>query len=330
MGIATEQSHTNKLRYKSFLNSFEQSSAVAIESASHAFFETDAHIDIAHPINKMTGGTGYFEDFIHPLYQAFSGLQRQNSILLGGQYLDTEWVTTTGYYTGHFNKPWLNIAPSHNLAFLRFGEFHQIKNDKVVASQIFLGIAELIIALGRWPLAPSQGYEGVVPGPATQDGLALAPANRELSTRSGKLVESMLMQLTSEDAAWRQYWDEKMLWYGPGGFGSYATIDAFHDFQVPFEKTFEGWGDGRQDGISGVGIQCKSGDGNYAFLSGWPAITGIQRQPFMGIDTTNTRIYLRDCDWWRCQNGKIMENWCMVDTLHLAKQLGRDVIEEIG
>ena len=138
------------------------------------------------------------------------------------------------------------------------------------------------------------------------------------------------MQLTSPDAAWRPYWDDKMFWFGPGGFGTYATVDAFQAFQVPFEQTFEGWGDGKAQGVAGVGVACKAGDGDYAFLSGWPAITGVHVKPFMGIGATGKRIYLRDCDWWRCENGKIMENWCMVDTLHLARQLGCDVIAEVA
>ncbi len=40
----------------------------------------------------------------------------------------------------------------------------------IVESHVFLGFAELIIALGLWPLEESRGYEGVVPGPATHDG----------------------------------------------------------------------------------------------------------------------------------------------------------------
>jgi predicted ester cyclase len=53
-------------------------------------------------------------------------------------------------------------------------------------------------------------------------------------------------------------------------------------------------------------------------------------KPFLGIEPTGTRIFMRDCDWWRCANGKIIENWCMLDTLHLVLQLGRDVISEIS
>ncbi|MEM9578153.1 MAG: ester cyclase [Pseudomonadota bacterium] len=330
MGIATDQTAKNKQRYKVFLDSFETADITDVAQACAAFFDDAATIDAAHPINESSGGSGYYGDIIAPMAAAFRGFQRRNDILIGGEYLGGEWVTSMGYFCGHFRQPWLGIAPSNRLEFIRFGEFHRMEAGKVVQSHVFLGIAEMIIAMGRWPLGASKGYEGLVPGPATFDGIQLGRAPDTQSRGSGDLVENMLMQLTSPDAAWRPYWHDDMFWFGPGGFGTYVTVDAFHDFQVPFEQTFEGWGDGRPDGIEGVGVACKAGDGDYAFLSGWPAITGVQVKPFMGIETTNHRVYLRDCDWWRCKDGKIVENWCMVDTLHLAMQLGRDVIAEIG
>ena len=139
----------------------------------------------------------------------------------------------------------------------------------------------------------------------------------------------MLKRLATENAEWKPYWDDNMVWYGPGGLGTYATVKTFDEFQRPFEKTFSGWGDGKEDGISGVGADCKAGDGDYAFLHGWKMITGVHVNPFLGIAPTGNRVFMRDCDWWRCSNGKIVENWCMLDTLHLVKQLGVDVIEEL-
>jgi len=205
-----------------------------------------------------------------------------------------------------------------------------MRDGKIIQSQIFLGVAELLIDLGIWPLELMGGYEGLTPGPSTQDGISLTENEPVKSRATADLVEGMLMELASPDAAWLPYWDDRMIWYGPGGFGSYVTTEAFAAFQVPFEKTFEGWGDGTRQGIEGVGSQCKAGDGDYAFLSGWPQITGVHVKPFMGIQPTNKRIYMRDCDWWRCKDGKIIENWCMVDTLHLVHQLGRDVLSEIS
>jgi len=111
-----------------------------------------------------------------------------------------------------------------------------------------------------------------------------------------------------------------------------ATPTSFENKKTyaNYLKSFDGWGDGKEDGISGVGADCKAGDGDYAFLHGWKMITGVHVNPFLGIEPTGNRVFMRDCDWWRCSNGKIIENWCMLDTLHLVKQLGVNVIEELN
>ena len=330
MGIATDKTVENKKIYAKYLQAFETGKINAIEHAVNDIFTTKTKIDAFHPVNIATGSKEYLSDIVNPMIRSFKGFQRRDNILIGGEYQGAEWVTSTGYFLGHFDEPWLGIPPSGRLEHIRYGEFHRMQDGKIIQSQIFLGISELLIDLGLWPLKPSGGYEGVMPGPSTHDGIVLSPSDPLQSRASADLVEAMLMELTSSDCAWRPYWDDKMIWYGPGGFGSYFTKDAFEAFQVPFEQTFEGWGDGTREGITGVGAQCKSGDGDYAFLSGWPMITGVHIRPFMGITPNNRRIYMRDCDWWRCKDGKIMENWCMVDTLHLAHQLGRDILAELS
>ncbi len=329
MGIATEESARNKRLYLRFLDCFETGNPPKIADGTAEIFAQSAKIHASHPINEATDGTGYFSDVIEPIMASFKGSTRQNYIVLGGEYLGTEWVTSTGYFYGHFSKPLFGIPPSGKLAYLRFGEFHRMENGKIVESHCYLGFAELIIALGLWPLAKSQGYEGVVPGPATHDGIVVGPSKPQLSRATANLVEGMLKKLTSEDEAWRPDWDDRMVWYGPGGLGSYATVDAFAAFQRPFEQTFDGWGDGKEVGISDVGSHCKAGDGYYAFLHGWRQITGIHVKPFLGLEPTNERVFMRDCDWWRCENGKIIENWCMLDIPHLLLQLGYDLFAEV-
>ncbi len=329
MRIATDITVRNKRLYYRFLECFESRDPRAIETAVYESFDSGAKVNASHPINEACEGVGYFNDIIAPILQAFEGCTRQNYIMIGGEYLGTEWVTSTGYFHGHFNKSLLAIPPSGKLAFLRFGEFHRMENGKIVESHVYLGFAELIIALGLWPLAKSQGYEGVIPGPATHDGIVMGPSDPIRSRASADLVESMLKKLTSEDEAWRPDWDDRMVWYGPGGLGSYATVDAFATFQRPFELTFDGWGDGQEDGFTDVGSNCKSGDGDYAFLHGWRQITGIHVGPFLGLEPTNKRVFMRDCDWWRCENGKIIENWCMLDIPHVLMQLGYDVFAQL-
>ncbi|MDG1531545.1 MAG: ester cyclase [Paracoccaceae bacterium] len=326
MGIATETSYKNKTLYCQMLDSFGTG---GMEEAIADLFHNAAKVNASHPINEAQDGVGYYRDIIAPIMASLEGFTRQNYIVLGGKYLGTEWVTSTGYFHGHFSKPLFGIPASGKMAFLRFGEFHRMENGKIVESHVFLGFAELIIALGLWPLDISRGYEGVVPGPATHDGIVMGLSNPAASRTSADLVEGMLKKLATEDEAWRPFWHERMVWYGPGGLGSYATVDAFATFQQPFEQTFDGWGDGSEIDIKGVGADCKSGDGDYVFLSGWPMITGVQVKPFLGLKTTGKRVFMRDCDWWRCEDGKIIENWCMLDIPHVLLQLGYDLFAEV-
>ncbi|WP_209599327.1 ester cyclase [Ruegeria sp. HKCCSP351] len=329
MGIATETTFENKQLYRQFLESFDKGLGETMETAASEIFAATATTEASHPINAAPDGNGYISSVILPISEAFEGLTRQNYVVTGGEYLGSEWVTSTGYFHGHFKRPLCGIPPSGKLAFLRFGEFHRMEDGKIVESYVFLGFAELIIALGLWPLE-LQGYEGVVPGPATHDGIVIGPSDPAQSRSTADLVEDMLKQLTTEDQSWRPYWDDRMVWYGPGGLGSYATVDAFAEFQSPFEDTFEGWGDGKDAGVTGVGSNCKVGDGDYAFLCGWPQITGVHVKSFLGLEPTGKRVFMRDCDWWRCADGKIIENWCMLDIPHLLLQLGYDLFAQIS
>lgn len=328
MGIATETTARNKAIYATFLGNFNNGSLQDIHTATTDVFDSTAEINASHPINEATSGEGYYTDIIVPIARAFDGFTRQNYVMIGGEYLGTEWVTSTGYFYGHFNQHLFGIPPSGKMVFLRFGEFHRMEDGRIVETHVYLGFAELIIALGLWQLAPSQGYEGVVPGPATHDGIIGVASDPTRSRASADLVEGMLKLLGTKDAAWRPYWDDRMVWYGPGGLGTYVTVGAFDAFQRPFESTFEGWGDGKEAGISDVRANCKAGDGEYAFLHGWRMITGVHVKPFLGLEPTGKRVFMRDCDWWRCENGKIVENWCMLDIPHVLLQLGYDLFAE--
>ena len=62
---------------------------------------------------------------------------------MGGENFGTEWVTSTGYFYGHFVRPLCGIPPNGKLAFLRFGEFHRMEANTIVESYNFLGFAEL-------------------------------------------------------------------------------------------------------------------------------------------------------------------------------------------
>jgi hypothetical protein len=44
----------------------------------------------------------------------------------------------------------------------------------------------------------------------------------------------------------------------------------------------------------------------------------------MGIAPTSKPVEIRDMDFWRVKDGKIVDNWVMVDFPHVMRQLGVD------
>ena len=299
----------------------------ALEPSITCFFCENANISLVHPFNHMTGSKAYLEYFLLPLQKSFRGLHRRDDIFMSGEFEGQKWVSATGYYVGQFAKDWIGISATGFLSYLRYGEFHRVKNGKAVQSYIFLDIPELMIACNQWPLdigpGHSRGYTGLIQGPASQDGVLKEDCDPKEGQLSYQIVSDMLTKLATKDEAWRPYWHKDMMWYGPGAFGSFIGIDEFASFQVPFESQFEGWSGGSKNNGYTKHF-TRFGDGNYTCSGGWPSLTGINVKPFLGQRPTNERVFMRVCDWWRRENDSLVENWVFVDVPHALLQLGYD------
>jgi len=49
----------------------------------------------------------------------------------------------------------------------------------------------------------------------------------------------------------------------------------------------------------------------------------------MGIAPAGKEVLLRSPDFWRVEEGKIRENWVLVDLLDLYRQIGVDVLARL-
>ncbi|MEO0548253.1 MAG: hypothetical protein AAF035_15095 [Pseudomonadota bacterium] len=295
--------------------------------ATHRFFAQDAAINVVHPFNEQRGVQAFINAVLEPLQAAFEGLYRRDDISMTGTFGEQKWVSSTGYYVGRFAKDWINIRATGDLAYLRFGDFHRIEGSKAVESYIFLDIPEFMIACNQWPIdvgpGRHRGYTGLIQGPATRDGVIVHDVPPEDGQKSYQIVTGMLGALATADEAWRPYWHENMMWYGPGAFGSFVGIEQFASFQVPFESQFEGWSGGSAN--NGLTRHfTRFGEGNYTCSGGWPSVTGISVKPFLGQPPTQDRVLMRVCDWWRREGDVLIENWVFVDVPHLLLQLGYD------
>jgi hypothetical protein len=300
------------------------------EAAARGTYADDAAFHVVHPINDLVGVDGYLSGFLAPLAGSFDGLHRRDDILMGGSFDGAEWVSTHGCWVGHFARDWLGIKATGRLEYLRFGEFHRIENGQIVDSTVFLDLPQLMIATGQWPIADSpgrdRGYTGFIPGPATQDGLLLAEQDAERSESSRQLVEVMLAGLATEDEAWRPYWHDSMMWYGPAAFGSFVGIENFAGFQVPFEQAFSKWSGGSTN--NGVTRHfCRFADGDYICTGGWPSLMCVRRDTFLGQPSQGETLLMRVCDWWRREGDLLVENWVFVDIPDALLQMGVDLFD---
>jgi predicted ester cyclase len=116
------------------------------------------------------------------------------------------------------------------------------------------------------------------------------------------------------------FFKESFRWIGNTGCGNKTGLTEFQDnWQRPFQAAFS-------DKV------CV--DEARLFMGEWAAAFGRQEAThsgtFMGVAPTGKRIEIRYMDFWKVSDGKIEDNWVMVDFPHVMAQLGVDVFNGEG
>ena len=109
-------------------------------------------------------------------------------------------------------------------------------------------------------------------------------------------------------------------WMGNTGCGTKNGLDEFQEnWQKPFQAAFS-------DKV------CT--DEARLFMGEWAAAFGRQEAThsgtFMGVEPTGARVEIRYMDFWKVVDGKIQDNWVMVDFPHVLAQLGVDLFNGEG
>jgi len=294
----------------------------------------DVLFRLSHPFGDLTGSDAVYDSAYAPLYQAIPDLERRDTIVMAGATESGEdWVGCCGYYTGSFERPWLDIPPTGHQVGMRFHEFYRIVDGKVSEVQAIWDVPEVMMQAGAWPMAPGLGRHWQVPGPATQDGLVPAPDDEAAGARTCARIVEMLRFMTKHPAQGGpdvmeldRFWHPRMSWYGPAGIGTGRGIRGFRAWhQIPFLSAMPDRGQ-VTEGTS----HHFFGDRNYAAVTGWPnMIQTITQDGWLGIAPKGQRIALRSLDFWRVEDGLIRENWVLVDLLDVFAQLGIDVFRRL-
>ncbi len=308
--------------------------ASAVRAQLELLMATDATAHMCFPFKDLQGPTSLYNTCYAPLFSAFPDLERRDLIIMSNTTeAGDEWVGCAGHYLGTFVKPWLDIPPTGHMTHMRFHEFYRLEHGKIVEVQAIWDIPEVMMQAQAWPMAPSLGWEGFTPGPATQDGLLIKETFAGQSQTNAQLVINMLEHLTlhpqsggPEVMQLDKFWHPRMNWYGPAGIGAARGIADFrHWHQIPFLKAMPDRGQDTE------GLRSHFfGEGQYVAVTGWPNMRQtISQDGWLGIAPSGQQVSLCSLDFWRVDAGLIRENWVLVDLLDMYHQIGIDVFARL-
>lgn len=117
-----------------------------------------------------------------------------------------------------------------------------------------------------------------------------------------------------------EFFAQSFRWMGNAGCGIKPDLQAFQDnWQKPFQAAFH-------DKV------CV--DEARLYMGEWAAAFGRQEAThggtFMGIEPTGKRIEIRYMDFWKVEDGRITDNYVMVDFPYVLAQLGVDCFNGEG
>lgn len=312
-----------------FLNALIRIPDSDLDAFARTMIGADCVWDVAAPVGRLKGVDAVLDGLIRPLRRALWRVHRRDEIFFGARNRRHErgnWICSVTHYVGIHDRDLLGVRPAGRLAFVRSGEFYRIEDGMIVEAKIIIDLLDLMRQAGRYPLPRMLGTEMLFPGPATHDGIL--PNDPARGDASLDIVEAMIGDLHDFDpdtfhseaqTGTHGHWHEDMMWYGPGGIGSTFGWDGFvNHHRASFLRAFP---DRR-----GGNHFCRIGDGDYAAFSGWPSMTMTHRGDYLGVPATGRSMTLNVMDFYRIADAKIIENWVLLDYVHLFAQMDVDVI----
>ncbi len=152
---------------------------------------------------------------------------------------------------------------------------------------------------------------------------AALTADNDLSKTAETLatIEAMVDGLNDHDIDnMGRFFSQDFRWIGNAGCGIKRGLKEFQDnWQRPFQAAFS-------DKVCIDEARITQGQ--------WCAAFGRQEAvhsgEFMGIPPTGKRVEIRYMDFWKVVDGKIVDNWVMVDFPSVLRQLGVDIFNGEG
>ena len=301
-------------------------------------FSQDCLVHMCFPFNDMQGSDAFYTNCLEKLSTAVPDLERRNLIVLAATTEHgNEWVSTMGNYVGTFQEQFLDIFPTGHLMHMRFHEFFKFEDRNITEVQAIWDIPELMMISNSWPLAPQLGKFILTPSPETNDGIFVSGDGAKNEQKIKNMLTDLCRHPENPDPKVMNldlHWHPNFNWYGPAGIGTCRGIDGFRNWhQIPFLR---GMPNRKVDKSSDKFSDWEAhthwiSEGDFVSETGWPnMIMKLTNDGWMGIPPVNKEILLRSLDFWRIgKDGRIKENWVLVDLLDMYNQIGVNVFDRM-
>ena len=334
----------NKHLVASFLGAIAEAEPHSITSVLDAYCHRDVVWNAFHPFNKMTGIAEAAETFWKPLKDAFPDYQQRLNLVVANTYERRDWVSTWGHLQGNFQRPWINLPPTKGVILLSFGFNAVVHDNRIAKAYILLDVIDLMRQAGFYPLRKMPGSPEVWPSPPIYPGEECRAFDGERGESSLRIVREMQMGLAQgkdlEDLSKARlrhspHWHKNMNWYGPAGIGSSRGQRGFLDYHgALFIQAFpdrEGIVRAPEGQDERPGHYIRIGDGRLAVTAGWPSLYGTHLGgQWLGVPPSGKKVEMRVADWYRLdENNLIIDNWVMMDLLHILHQAGLNVLDDL-
>lgn len=116
------------------------------------------------------------------------------------------------------------------------------------------------------------------------------------------------------------YWKKGSSWTGPAGAGVKETLKHFQEgWQRPFLKAFP-------DKKANDEVVVAEGE----WVAAMGHVSATHEGEFMGAEGSGKEISLKYMDFWRVEDGKIAENYVLLDVIDFFRQIGIDLLDGKG
>ena len=327
-----------------FLHAIADAQDGEIEATLRRYCRDDVVWRMFHPFGEIAGIEAAADRFWRPLKASFPDHEHRIGQAIAGDYEDRVCVSTLGDVQGTFAEAWLGIPPTHGLVIQRFGFCASVRDGKIASAYVLFDILDVMLQAGVYPLRRMPGSAAQWPLPPAESGASLTRCDPILGAETLRIVIEMQTGLAKGDdlkdlAKLRgnhsPHWHDDMNWYGPAGIGSSRGQRGFLDYHgALFIQAFPD-----RSGItrSPTGDEARPGsymsigDGPFAVTTGYPMMRGTHLGgAWLGVPPSGREVTMRVADWYRADaDGKLIDNWVMIDLLDILCQFGLDVLDDL-